>query len=333
MGAPLVAGVPMPGEGGRRYRADEGESGVGGAGGTAGDVLALVVADHVRRIEQRTPAAVADEPDGVHALRTGVRRLRNVLAVYRKAFDADAVARLRGLLAELGAVLGEARDLEVRTAQLQLVRAELSDDAAPELVARMTRELQGDYRLAHDRVTRWCVSPRHADLTEVLVRWAADPPLGAWARKPGAEAVRTRLGRQADRVAAVGAELDAGRLAAPWSATAAHGLAAAHEARKAARRLAHAAGAVTDEPAALLGDDARALGEAGSRLQTVLGAHRDAMMLAAHAARLAAGREGDRGSFDAVVEGAKRLARAALTDLVPAVAGLQAARDGFVVGR
>src|SRR5918998_2909803 len=95
--------------------------GVGNAGTTAAELFAAVVADHVRRIEQRTPAAVADEPDGVHALRTGVRRPRDVLPVYRKVFDADDVAGLRVRLAEFGAVPRGAPDLEVRPAQGELV--------------------------------------------------------------------------------------------------------------------------------------------------------------------------------------------------------------------
>lgn len=296
---------------------------------TAGEVFAAVVSDHVRRIEQRTPAAVADEPDGVHALRTGVRRLRNVLAVYRNVFDAEALAELRVLLAEFGTVLGDARDLEVRAEQAALLGSTMTRASETELVEWLVRDLEERYRLAHTQVTAWCLSPAHGELTTVLMRWAAEPPLSPEAEKPAARMARRRLRRQADRVATATDDLDVGRLAAPWSAAAAHGLAEAHETRKAARRLAHATAAVTEEPAELLGGKARALGEQGSRLQKVLGSHRDAVLLAAHAAELAAGPERDRGPFDAVVDGADQLARAALDDLVPAVGGLLAARDTF----
>lgn len=299
---------------------------------TAGEVFAAVVADHVRRIEERTPAAVADEPDGVHALRTGVRRLRNVLAVYRNVFDVDAVAGLRERLAEFGAVLGDARDLEVRIEQAELVGSTLTREGEAEITAWIVRDLHERYRLAHTQVTAWCLSPAHADLTELLLRWAVDPPLGAKATRPAAKTARRRLRRQADRVVAATDRLDVGRLAAPWSPAAAHGLALAHEARKAGRRLAHATAAVTEDPTPLLGEEARTLGEQGSRLQKVLGAHRDAVMLAAHVAELAAGPERERGPFDAVVDGADQLGRAALADLVPAVAGLSEARDTFAGG-
>ena len=304
---------------------------MGDARGTAGELFTSVVADHVRRIEQRTPAAVADEPDGVHALRTGVRRLRNVLAVYRKVFDADDVAGLRVRLAEFGAVLGDARDLEVRLAQVELVGGALALDAESEVVRWIADDLEERYRLAHAQLTGWCLSPAHAELTKLLMHWATDPPLGPWAQRPAAKTARKRVRRQADRTVAATDGLDVARLAAPWSATAAHGLHEAHEARKAARRLAHATTAVTEDPTAVLGEQAQALGEQASRLQKVLGEHRDALMLAAYAAELAAGPERDRGPFDAVVDGADQLARAALADLVPAVAGLQEARDAFAV--
>ena len=57
---------------------------------------------------------------------------------------------------------------------------------------------------------------------------------------------------------------------------------AAHALRKAARRLRHTADAVTRPPAAVLGADAQELGELGSQLQSLLGDHRDALLLAEH---------------------------------------------------
>ncbi len=55
---------------------------MGGREMTAGDMLADIVGDLVALIDARTPAALADEPDAVHQLRTAVRRLRNVLAAF-----------------------------------------------------------------------------------------------------------------------------------------------------------------------------------------------------------------------------------------------------------
>ncbi|WP_344400196.1 CHAD domain-containing protein, partial [Promicromonospora sukumoe] len=71
----------------------------------------------MRRVHDGVPAALADEPDAVHRLRTSVRRLRNVLAAFKRYLDRDAAAELRSRLKELGDVLGKARDLEVRAQQ------------------------------------------------------------------------------------------------------------------------------------------------------------------------------------------------------------------------
>ena len=64
------------------------------------------------RIAELEPAAMADEPDAVHQLRTHVRRLRSLLAAFVPLFDPSAAvyrdlgawvsARRRGYSAALG---------------------------------------------------------------------------------------------------------------------------------------------------------------------------------------------------------------------------------------
>ncbi|WP_157602450.1 CHAD domain-containing protein, partial [Promicromonospora kroppenstedtii] len=76
---------------------------------TAGELLSLAIGDLVRQIQDDVPRALADEPDAVHRLRTSVRRLRNVLAAFRRYLDRDAAAALRSRLKEWGDVLGQAR--------------------------------------------------------------------------------------------------------------------------------------------------------------------------------------------------------------------------------
>ncbi|WP_159602058.1 isocitrate lyase/phosphoenolpyruvate mutase family protein [Agromyces humi] len=66
------------------------------------------------RMPQLESAALADEPDGVHQLRTHVRRVRSVLAAFTPVFDAAPVVSLRRRYSELGAELGVVRDIEVR---------------------------------------------------------------------------------------------------------------------------------------------------------------------------------------------------------------------------
>lgn len=297
---------------------------------SAGELLAAVVADHVRRVEQRVPAALVDEPDAVHRLRTAVRRLRNVLAVNKRLFDDEALTDLRRRLAELGDVLGPARDLEVRSADAAGLTADLG--IADALDERLLAGLRAEHAAAHAAFVRWCTGEDMAGTTAELVRWAAGPPLADGAHEPARRTARRALRRQCRRTLEAADGLDLRRLGSPAAPGFDAELERAHDLRKAARRLSHAAGAVTKKPTAVLGGRAKDLRRAGSRVQDALGSHRDALMLAAHARRVGddVGRDGrPREPFDAVAREAERRALAALADVPAAVARLREACERF----
>ncbi|WP_278236729.1 CHAD domain-containing protein [Isoptericola sp. AK164] len=285
----------------------------------AGEVFGDVVADHVRRVEQRIPRALADEDDAVHRLRTAVRRLRTVLAVYRPAFERDQVKDLRRRLAELGDVLGEARDLEVRRADVESVGGAAS--VPRQARERIVEDLDRQHAAAHARFVEYAGSPTMAVTTAELIRWVQEPPLGKAADRKAATVARKRLRKAVRRAERAAAELD---LAALTDATAEDVatsenledlLARAHEVRKAGRRVSQATRAVTRSPTRVLGSSAKDLGAAGKTIQSTLGDHRDAMLLATlareHADRAEAAGE-DRGPYDRLARAAVRRARSAL---------------------
>ncbi|GHH79342.1 CHAD domain-containing protein [Promicromonospora soli] len=271
---------------------------------TAGELLTLAVNDLVRTIQDRVPAALADEPDAVHQLRTEIRRLRNVLAAFRKHLDKDATAELRSRLKEWGDVLGRARDLEVRTQQA----AAAADTAGLDEKARsdLVDPLRTAHAQAHAEAVRWTRSDRCGDLARLMYEWAAEPRLGERASRPAKKAARRAVRRQTDRT------LDAaGRLDEPETA---------HELRKAARRLRHTSDAITRDPVGLLGPRTKDLGAAGHRIQSVLGDHRDALLLAEHVRDQADGSA----TYDGVVYVCEERALTALADLPAALAELEA---------
>ncbi|MEV5002586.1 CHAD domain-containing protein [Nocardioides sp. LML1-1-1.1] len=230
---------------------------------TAGDLLGSVVADLATGIRRDRPAALADEPDAVHQLRTTVRRLRNLLAAFRRCFDSAGADELGAALASYGSLLGECRDLEVRAADARaaLVVLGLTDAWEPTVVAPLERV----HAAARARLVAWHAGPDAAALDALLERWVQDPPLRKRARRPAGTTARKAVRRQVRRVlrrAEQGAE---------------------HDLRKAARRLRHTADAV-----ASVHPDAAALGRLGHRVQGVLGDARDAQLLAEHARRCGA---------------------------------------------
>lgn len=199
--------------------------------------------------------------DAVHQARTRVRRLRSVLSVYRKAFDAEETGRLRARLKALGTRLGEVRDREVRAGALDgLLRAD-DDPALIDGVETLAAQARADHERELSTLLEHLRGRSHRRLLADLQAFVADPPLTSNGRKHPRKITRHGLAKAVQRVhAARGDTLDE-----------------RHATRKAARRLRYAAEAVTDD----LGRDAVRLASAAEAVQDALGAHRDDTLLAA----------------------------------------------------
>ncbi|PJI51683.1 metal-binding protein, partial [Methylobacterium radiotolerans] len=69
-----------------------------------------------------------DEPDAVHQLRVAARRMRSVLATYRKLIDTFTANHPREELKWMAGTVGQARDVEVMRERLKdMAGAEPSD--------------------------------------------------------------------------------------------------------------------------------------------------------------------------------------------------------------
>lgn len=260
--------------------ADRDESGAD----DAGTVVVLALTAVRDRFHGFLPAALADEPDALHQLRTTVRRLRSVLAAYGPVLDEAVVTGLRRRLRELGHELGTVRDLEVR---VQVAQAAIADaDDAERFTTEEERDrirgiLVDDEQVAHDRAHARFVErqglPRAAERLDELDRVLADPPFTPRARRDAAPELGRLLDREAKR-----ADRRARRL--PDEPT----LDELHDLRKASRRLRYAAEALTEPPVELFGERAADLADAGDDIHDVLGDHRDELLFAEHLRRAAA---------------------------------------------
>jgi CHAD domain-containing protein len=272
---------------------------------TAADVVRAGVAELVQRLVELDPAVRRDDEDAVHRFRTTVRRLRNVLAIHRGLFDDAVVAGLRDRLSRLGAVLGEVRDLEVRTDwashELDAFARERGIDD-PDAVRRLVEDTRAEHAEAHQRLVRVLGQGPYFRLLEDLEEFVG---VGAGAGASGADAAQDgktaaispkkeakkavkRTGRRAlTRAARIREALPvlsdgAGDRDAdgPELVAEAEAIGALHDSRKAARRLRHAAEFSTDGPAAVLGSSVATVGESAEDLQDALGRHRDASLFA-----------------------------------------------------
>lgn len=273
---------------------------------SVGAMLTTVLADLGRLVLDGRAAALADEPDAVHRLRTAVRRVRNVLVVFADCLEEEPTAALATCLSSYGDLLGRSRDLEVRAADARAVLDELG--LADALGASVIAPLVAEHRLAHQALVAWHAGPDAGELDRQLADWMTAPPLSAAAARPArkvaAKAVRAQVRRvlvRADRLERDGTEE------------------AVHAVRRAARRLRHAADAVEGVPRIQW---AGAAGARGQHIQGILGDHRDALLLADHVRECAAG-ERDAAAYALVVAHAEALAETAMAGLEGALEDLR----------
>ncbi|WP_426520737.1 CHAD domain-containing protein [Diaminobutyricibacter sp. McL0618] len=244
---------------------------------TAGDAISRILLFLDIELREQLDAVRRDETDAVHQARIRVRRIRSVLAVYRRLFDRDRTEDLRQGLRELGVALGAARDPEVRAKSTEDLLQARTAPAVIDAVEAMAAELLSDLGEARSDLLRLFETEEHADLLNTFTRFAAAPPLHQRAGGPARRTFRKALRREVGRVD------EKARAAADLR------LAALHELRKKARRLRYAADAVSSEPIGILGARTRRLAKAAETAQEVLGDHRDGILLAQHLRHTLAG--------------------------------------------
>ncbi len=251
----------------------------------AGAAFATIILACVAQIEGNARGLLAsDDPEWIHQMRIGVRRLRACLSLARNAFAAARVEPLRAELRWLAQALGAARDLDVFTAttlpQLrQSARAGSGHDLDDALASlETTAQARRVEARAHARAA--VASPRFVRLVLAAAALAAAPAADrddsrahpSRLRRPAkAMAKRLQKRRHADLLA-LGHDL---AHAAPE---------ARHAARLAAKKLRYA----TEFFAPLFGRKrTRDYQKALAALQEELGAWNDAAVAARLASELA----------------------------------------------
>ena len=174
-GLTLVSGRPPAARKARRFLTE--------ADAAVEALLVAVVEACLEQVVANEPAARAGvDPEGVHQMRVGLRRLRSALAFFAPMIPAAQRQRLRGELGWLASELGDARDLDVFTGELlPPLLALRPGDAALERLREIALAARGRGRA---RALAALESTRYARLVLELGLWLARR---SWREQPLSE--------------------------------------------------------------------------------------------------------------------------------------------------
>ncbi|MWB98179.1 CHAD domain-containing protein [Agromyces seonyuensis] len=278
----------------------------------AGAAALVAIAAIVETLDASLGPALLDLPDGVHAHRKAVRRLRSALAAFRPFFDGARVDVLRADYRAWGRELGDVRDAEVR---IEFAEHHLAADDPPEARVLLVDDERSARAFEHARLARHGIGPAAAGRRRRLAAFLLEPGRTAVARQPIEDGLRERLVQQGERA------LDRADAALGASAS----LDDLHGFRKAARRLRYATEAAAALPASRFGERADRLAAAAEAIHESLGAHRDGVLFAEHVEAL----PGSGAALEPIAARARLEAGARLGKLPATVDELRAALRAF----
>jgi CHAD domain-containing protein len=234
---------------------------------TIADVIRHAIARSVAQVLRHDPGTrLGEDPEDLHQLRVGIRRLRSDLRTFAAFLEYQQVAGIRGELRWLGGQVGLVRDSDVLTARIRAESRTLpeADSAGAGLLLRHLDAEARDTRAAMLTAMR---SRRYVRLLNALVQLAAAPLFTSEqpaltdqrAAKIAAKIARQPWERLSSAIGALGPVASDADL---------------HQVRILTKRCRYAAEAVTP----VVGGPAARFAHALSHLQTVLGDHQDTVV-------------------------------------------------------
>lgn len=151
---------------------------------TLGKYARSTIQQQYRSIVKREKKVLADEnPEDLHDMRVGTRRLRTALQVFEVAIELPASASVRRIGA-LAKTLGTLRDLDVQMADLQTVYRPQVEAAEQELLDEAISNLRKRRKQAYAAVEETLRRSRYRDLKATYEHWLDQPQLTPLAQLP-----------------------------------------------------------------------------------------------------------------------------------------------------
>jgi CHAD domain-containing protein len=144
----------------------------------------------VAKAKKKVPDAKKGDPDGIHDLRVGIRKVRGALAILcESVLDESAVEKRASELDDLFDLLGEARDDDVLVEHVKELARELDLDA--ESIDELVKRVERDRRKAKKRLAKAMRRRSAKRILDALARAAFDEGAARDVRKNQDEAPPT----------------------------------------------------------------------------------------------------------------------------------------------
>ena len=151
---------------------------------TLGEFAHAVICEQYRAVVKHEKKVIADkDPEPLHQMRVGTRRLRTALQVFDRAIELPKAATAKRL-GSLAKVLGRLRDLDVQIGALQTQYrsdvAETKQQSLDDVIAKLQKERRVASADVKDALTR----SRYQQLKTAYEAWIEQPRYTALASQP-----------------------------------------------------------------------------------------------------------------------------------------------------
>lgn len=136
-----------------------------------------------RVIKYEKPVLADEDPENLHHMRVGTRRLRTALQVFGMALKVPKAGSIRRIT-ELARVLGQLRDLDVQLADLKDVYRPQLDKKEQKLLDGMIKALKKQRSEAFAAVEDTLARSRYQDLKQAYETWLEKPQYTAISQLP-----------------------------------------------------------------------------------------------------------------------------------------------------
>jgi CHAD domain-containing protein len=152
--------------------------------GTLEDFAHQAIAKHFKKFIKHEADVLNDkDPECLHQMRVGIRRLRTAIQVFGFAIQLPKEVSDRHL-AKIAHTLGAVRDLDVLTAELETQQQTDLPKAEQEALATLLKKMHKQRKQDFDQLKHTLKSNKYQDLKDGFDRWLEKPQYRAIAQLP-----------------------------------------------------------------------------------------------------------------------------------------------------